>query len=805
MASARRFRIALSFAGEKRDFVHDVAVILANLFGEEKILYDKFHEAEFAQHRLAIDLPDLYNKKSDLVIAILCARYSKKKWTGMEWTGIHSLFMKHATKRVMLARYGHSTIKGLFEGAGFVELDNKTPEDFAKLILERLALNENRDKKHYVKDLSSKNLVHETHNAKHSGLPYVTSFFGRESEIKTINEALSPETRTWGVLIDGPGGIGKTTLAICAAERISDTLFKRKIFLSAKEREIGSDGVVELRGYVLPDYPQILNEIATQLGKPEFLKSPEIERIKEIRTVLQTEPVLLIIDNLESLSSEHSNQIFSFLGRLPQGCKAIVTSRRRGDVDARIIRLGRLEQEPALALLEQLARDRPLLQRATENERLRLYEETGGNPLLMRWVVGQLGRGRCITIESALDFLRNAPEGNDPLEFIFGDLIETFTDSEFKVLAALTYFTRSIETKYIATIGKVSNRTAETALLSLCNRAIVVPDRNETMFSLVPMIKDFIRKARPSLVFKVGNELEKYSYAKIIENGGDKIEKYDYLDKEWHTIAPALQYFFLGPSAQMQTICNALNAFLMHTNRLDELLAINLRAEKMAVKEKDFLSAGWRAYQAGMTYFHRREIEPLTKCIGKAEKYWTDVYASARERAMLIRLRAMLNLIKGDFTRAKFEYEQCRDMRISIAPDTKEVSIALNDLAAVKQKMRDFDGAIEDCLEALRIAKMVDYKEGVATMSSNVVELLLDKEDWKKAEMFATEWIEYADRYGRFGLSATMNIFLAKAKFRLENRIGALKAAMKVLSSASYASPQQFEEARTIVKECDRL
>ena len=39
--------------GEKRDFVAAVARLLANRFREEQILYDKFHEAEFARSDLA--------------------------------------------------------------------------------------------------------------------------------------------------------------------------------------------------------------------------------------------------------------------------------------------------------------------------------------------------------------------------------------------------------------------------------------------------------------------------------------------------------------------------------------------------------------------------------------------------------------------------------------------------------------------------------------------------------------------------------------------------------------------------------
>ena len=46
--SGKRFRVAFSFAGEKRDFVEKVARILADRFEEKAILYDKYHEAEFA-------------------------------------------------------------------------------------------------------------------------------------------------------------------------------------------------------------------------------------------------------------------------------------------------------------------------------------------------------------------------------------------------------------------------------------------------------------------------------------------------------------------------------------------------------------------------------------------------------------------------------------------------------------------------------------------------------------------------------------------------------------------------------------
>ena len=151
--TSKRFRIAFSFAGEKREFVEKVARILADRFGEDRILYDKFHEAEFARNDLGIYLPNLYNRDTDLVVVVVCPNYDVKEWTGLEWLAIHDLLQQRHRDEVMLCRFDHAHVDGLFRGAGFIELDHKTPEQFAKLILERLAINESKPKDHYTKSI----------------------------------------------------------------------------------------------------------------------------------------------------------------------------------------------------------------------------------------------------------------------------------------------------------------------------------------------------------------------------------------------------------------------------------------------------------------------------------------------------------------------------------------------------------------------------------------------------------------------------------------------------------------------------
>jgi hypothetical protein len=123
----KRFRIAFSYAGEKRDFVGQVAAILARRFGEAAILYDKFHQGEFSRGDLAFYLPDLYEKEAELVVAVFCPDYEDKEWCGLEWNAIFGLLKKRQASEVMLARFNRVEGKGLRGLAGYTDLDELTP------------------------------------------------------------------------------------------------------------------------------------------------------------------------------------------------------------------------------------------------------------------------------------------------------------------------------------------------------------------------------------------------------------------------------------------------------------------------------------------------------------------------------------------------------------------------------------------------------------------------------------------------------------------------------------------------------
>lgn len=140
MGKIKRFKIALSFPGEYRNGIIDkIADGLANAYSKEKILYDSYHQAEFAMPNLDVYLQKLYHDDSELIVVCLCAHYNEKEWSGLEWRSIRDLMnTKENQKRIMFLRTDAGEVDGVFGTIdGYISLKKDNIDEVISLIIER--------------------------------------------------------------------------------------------------------------------------------------------------------------------------------------------------------------------------------------------------------------------------------------------------------------------------------------------------------------------------------------------------------------------------------------------------------------------------------------------------------------------------------------------------------------------------------------------------------------------------------------------------------------------------------------------
>lgn len=636
----------------------------------------------------------------------------------------------------------------------------------------------------------------------HNSLPNQPYFFGRAAELARIADALDPEAQGWGVLISGPGGIGKTALSIRAAHLAPEKTYPTKIFLSAKVTQLTPQGVEKLEDFMLPNYIALLSELARELGDDGIAKMDPNLRANEVRRLLADKHALLVIDNLETFDEKTERpRVFQFLSRLPRSCKAIVTSRRRIDTPAEIIRLDKLERDDALKLIARIAERNRHVAKTTTAERIELYEMTRGNPLLIEWLAGQLGRpeSQCRTIDDACRFMENAPKDNDPLEFVFGDLLDTFTEHETAVLAALTYFTQPAQVKWIAEIAQITPTQAETALDDLADRSVLVVENS--LYFLPPLTATFLRHARPEVIIKAGNSLRNRAYALTQENGYEKHDRFLGLEAEWPTIVAAFPLLLQGDNAYLQWVCDALFQFLDFTGRWDECLLLNLQSEEKALLSKDMRKAGWRAFQAGWIYSRRDQFAEVLACATRAEQHWAN--AATRERAKAIRLRGLGHKLAKDYSAAIVAYKEALKLDQARAPDSQDVAIDLNSLGGVEAVSGDYVASERDFYAALVIAKKIGFREGEATYVGNLAGLALSSEQWAKAEQLAQEALLLAEVVGRLELIASNCQRIAQACARQGRKAEGLPYAQRAVAIFTKLRSPELAEAQAVLKECE--
>lgn len=148
-------------------------------------------------------------------------------------------------------------------------------------------------------------------------LPALPLAIGRDREIARIVAAVS---KSRAVTVVGPGGVGKTTVAVAVAHHEASTY---------------PDGVAFVDLSTVGDPQYALAAIAAGVGA----RQSSGDALAEITDLLSGRQMLVIIDNCEHLSATVASIVTHLLGALP-GIKILATSREAlGTPEERIYRL----------------------------------------------------------------------------------------------------------------------------------------------------------------------------------------------------------------------------------------------------------------------------------------------------------------------------------------------------------------------------------------------------------------------------------------------------------------------------------
>ena len=281
--STKRFRVALSFPGEHRDYVSKVAKALSQKLPKSQIFYDEWHQADLARPNLDTYLQNIYHKESELIVVFLCQEYEKKEWCGLEFRAIRDLIKKRQDEDIMPMRFDDAHISGLFEIDGYIDLRRRTPEQTAKLILQRLGFDFPDIGDSIPTILSDR-------------LPTVKGkFFGREQELQLLDDAWHSE-KTTIVEFVASGGTGKTKLLRHWLDRsIADNAMGINALIAWS---FYSQGASEDKQVSSSDF---FAHAFAKLGSRRTDFSSEEDRGEYLAELLRQRHCLLILDGLEPL------------------------------------------------------------------------------------------------------------------------------------------------------------------------------------------------------------------------------------------------------------------------------------------------------------------------------------------------------------------------------------------------------------------------------------------------------------------------------------------------------------------------
>lgn len=132
-----KYHIALSFAGENREYVEEVANHLRS--ANVDVFYDMFEEEDLWGKDLYEHLTSIYRDQAMFTVMFVSEHYVTKLWGTLERKSAQARAFRESSEYILPATFDPSVeVPGMLETTGYIDLNKKTPAQLADLIVRKL-------------------------------------------------------------------------------------------------------------------------------------------------------------------------------------------------------------------------------------------------------------------------------------------------------------------------------------------------------------------------------------------------------------------------------------------------------------------------------------------------------------------------------------------------------------------------------------------------------------------------------------------------------------------------------------------
>lgn len=138
LTNGKTYQVALSFAGEQRDYAEGVAQhLVARSIG---VFYDGFHRTWLWGRDGVEAFHEVFAETSNFVVMFVSAEYVAKPWTRHERKSALSRMLTEESEYVLPVRFDHTPVPGLPESVQYLEANDYTPAQLAAAIVDKIGI-----------------------------------------------------------------------------------------------------------------------------------------------------------------------------------------------------------------------------------------------------------------------------------------------------------------------------------------------------------------------------------------------------------------------------------------------------------------------------------------------------------------------------------------------------------------------------------------------------------------------------------------------------------------------------------------